>query len=101
MEKETKEELVLIQSSIDGDVIWEKPKQETLEEAQRRFFDEMISTNPRGGIRVYLNMAIEFGVKWQQKQDKNKYSEEDMLKFAQKYAVNTLDKSHIEQFKKK
>lgn len=29
------------------------------------------------------------------------YSEEDMLRFAQKYAVNTLDKSHIKEFKKK
>lgn len=35
----------------------------------------------------------------EQGSNKNIYGEKDMLRFAQKYAVNTLDKSHIEQFK--
>ena len=37
------------------------------------------------------------GAKWQ----KNRmYSEEDMLRFAQIYAVNKLDKTHVEKYKK-
>ena len=75
-------------------------KQETLEEifkeAALKYAEEENSsyTNDYYG---FINGAIE-GVKWQKERS---YSEEDMLKFAQKYAVNTLDKSHIEQFKKK
>jgi hypothetical protein len=38
------------------------------------------------------------GTKWQAER---MYSEEDMLRFAQKYSVNKLDKSHIQQYKKK
>ena len=73
-----------------------EPKQETLEE-----FSEIISigfTDVKGDCKSIVKNAILTGAKWQ---EQRMYSEEDMLRFAQKYAVNKLDKTHLEQFKKK
>ena len=67
-------------------------KQEILEEAQRRFFDEMISTNPKGGIRVYLNMAIEFGAKWQQERS---YSEEELIILLKKFKKDIINSTEL------
>ena len=75
-------------------------KQETLEEVAEKYANTHQDVSEELG--TYLVKAVfQDGAQWQQEQDKNKFSEEDMLNFAQKYAVNTLDKSHIEQFKKK
>ena len=53
-------------------------KQETLEEfSRRRFNEQKLDTNTSYNIED----AIKEGAKWQQKQDKNLYSEEDLLKF--------------------
>jgi hypothetical protein len=51
----------------------EEPKQETLEEAMNNngYHDQSRDALWREGVN--------FGVKWQQEQDKNKYSEEDMM----------------------
>ena len=48
-------------------------KQETLEEAKQRIIDSNYMTLNDGDI-------FEMGAKWQQEQDKNKFSEEDMKK---------------------
>jgi hypothetical protein len=47
----------------------EEPKQETLEEATERNYNE-------AGVNAYFNNGFIRGVKWQQ--DKNKYSDEDL-----------------------
>jgi len=86
----------------------EEPKQETLEEIDENkknlyYYKQVMNPYP---VEEYSYTAYEKGfiegyqesTKWQAERS---YSEKDMLKFAQKYAVNTLDKSHIEQFKKK
>ena len=46
-------------------------KQETLEEAKQRIIDSNYMTLNDGDI-------FEMGAKWQQEQDKNKYSEEEV-----------------------
>ena len=48
-------------------------KQETLEEAAQRVFDGFADITKPSAVRRALEL-----VKWQQEQDKNKYSEEDM-----------------------
>jgi len=55
-------------------------KKETLDEVAERCFEEMKVLNPRGGIKEFIRMAVNFGAKYQQEQDKNSYSEKDMRK---------------------
>jgi hypothetical protein len=45
-------------------------KKETLEEAKERYLDSPLPHSYR--------LAVEFGAKYQQEQDKNKYSEEEV-----------------------
>jgi hypothetical protein len=80
-------------------------KQETLEEAAEDFYEE-------NAHNITFLKLVEFGAKWQQEQDKNKYSEEEVQiklyeclgHFAQKHNIiingNEIDK-WFEQFKKK
>jgi hypothetical protein len=75
-------------------------KEETIEEAAERLFNNFQKENPiisKKDIRPFKLGFIK-GTKWQAER---MYSEEDMLRFAQKYSVNKLDKSHIQQYKKK
>jgi hypothetical protein len=60
-----------------GKRIVEEPKQETLEEAMNNngYHDQSRDALWREGVN--------FGVKWQQEQDKNKFSEEEVLNFTQ------------------
>ena len=56
----------------------ENQKQETLEEfSRRRFNEQKLDTYTSYNIED----AIKEGAKWQQEQDKNLYSEEDLLNF--------------------
>ena len=90
-----------------------EPIQETLEEAAEGFR----SNNPgtmQGGNNTKILNAFKSGAKWQQEQDKNKYSEEDLislLEFNYKKETNQLGtlrkdysqkivKEWFEQFKK-
>jgi hypothetical protein len=77
-------------------------KQETLEEAAKQSDKSKCKHFRREHTKeeVYDSFEEGFikGAKWQQER---MYSEEDMLRFAQKYSVNKLDKSHIQQYKKK
>ena len=80
-------------------------KQETLEEAAERCFEEMKSLNPKGGIREFIRLAVNFGAKWQ---SERMYSEEEVHKILGSYSANKEVFSHkytydmwFEQFKKK
>ena len=42
-----------------------------LEEAAERCFEEMKILNPRGSIKEFIRMAVNFGAKWQQEQEQN------------------------------
>ena len=48
---------------------------ETIEEAAERCFKEMQRLNPKGGLKEFIRMAVNFGAKWQAER---MYSEEDM-----------------------
>jgi hypothetical protein len=71
------------------------PKQETLEEAANRLF-YTVGNEGISSIESFIN-----GAKWQQEQDKNKYSEEDMIKALCMKKDGVSVDSIIEQFKNK
>ena len=63
--------------------------QETLEEAAKDFIENTMkfsftSIDTKTQANRMLK-CVEFGAKWQQEQDKNLYSEEDMIEFADFY----------------
>jgi hypothetical protein len=76
-----------------------KPKQETLEEVAERYRIYWLHNHKS------INQVFIDGAKWQQEQDKNKYSEEDMINRTQVvfeltnkgYSIDEI----IEQFKNK
>jgi hypothetical protein len=76
-----------------------EPNEETLEEASWRY-------NPVKKLDAeFIRQAFKEGASWQAKQDKNKYSKEEMLEFAE-YCLNNVDaftnpESLLKQFKKK
>jgi hypothetical protein len=84
-------------------------KQETLEEAAKQYAEiyRCPATNDNEYCKHDIISAFNNGVKWQQEQDKNKYSEEDMRKaFKSSSLTNILDvyesfEEFIEQFKNK
>ena len=94
--KESTKALMEAYGDNPKDFPYEEPKQETLEE-----FAERLCPNKQ----VEYDMIIE-GAKWQQEQDENKYSEEDLDAFRkfmiqeQNFSKSCLD-VFIEQFKKK
>ena len=79
-------------------------KQETLEEVAERCFEEMKVLNPKGGIKEIIRMAVNFSAKWQQEQEKNKYSEEEVIDILVEFSAELKIISNItkwfEQFKK-
>ena len=64
----------------------EEPKQETLEEAAER-------------LAIHFNIDFNAGAKWQQEQDKNKYSEEEVIDIAKQAFVLGKDFGLIGTFK--
>ena len=40
-------------------------KEETLEEAALRCYEEMMAMNPRGNAKSFIRIAVNFGVAWQ------------------------------------
>jgi hypothetical protein len=96
----------------------EKQKQETIEEAAEIFFNKRAKEEGfENWIQIIVHQEWEFielfpveFAKWQQEQDKNKYSEEDMAEsFVACWKSNVPDgieckvsfKEWFEQFKKK
>jgi hypothetical protein len=58
-----------------------KPKQDPLEEAAKEYSERHLDVS--GNLGKYLVKAVfQDGVKWEQEQDKNKYSEEEVKKIA-------------------
>jgi hypothetical protein len=57
-------------------------KQETLEEAAENYKINIIKSGRSHRVEYTKQIKLDFiqGTKWQQEQDKNKYSEEDMKK---------------------
>lgn len=88
-------------------VITNQLKQETLEEAKQRY----VYDKYKQSLDDVVNNAIDFGAKWKQEQDKNKYSEEDMDNYAEYCTTHVLTskighpylsvKEWFEQVKKK
>jgi hypothetical protein len=84
---------------------------ETLEEAAENKFGKVNPTLGKSDYRMGYESGLIAGAKWQQEQDKNKYSEEEVLKLVDmlfhKYSSDfrvsaKIDtKDWIEQFKKK
>jgi hypothetical protein len=104
--------IILPGESCDCDKICSecKPKQETLEEVaenelRKQNWDTTITLPFNGGFIE----GFQQGAKWQQEQDKNKFSEEDMIEFAYKYLEQKRNKVSrslnpeelLKQFKKK
>jgi hypothetical protein len=56
-------------------------KQKTIEEAKNNAWDNYEHVEGNLYSTSFKN-GFEIGAKWHQEQDKNKYSEEDMIKFA-------------------
>jgi hypothetical protein len=71
-----------------------KPKQETLEEFAKQEAIKQYSEDTFGNLIV--RKSIEKGIKYQQEQDKNKYSEEDMIEFVE-WIANTKLHGHSKQ----
>lgn len=95
---------------IDAEIAYnslpkEEPKQETLEEVAEKFATDKQNEDTS---KYYIALeSFQLGAKWQQKQDKNKYSEEDMKQFGlylgdnlKKLKGKTIDEI-FEEFKKK
>ncbi len=81
------------------------PKQETIEEAAERCFEEMKSLNPTGGLKEFIKLAVNFGAKWKQER---MYSEEEVyiiikmcvsMKGSGKTDIEIVE--YFEQFKNK
>jgi len=69
-----------------------EPKQETLEELKKRFANDKSNKDINLDYQDGIFYGIEIGAKWQQEQDKNKYSEEEVVKFGQWLSeFNNLD----------
>lgn len=91
----------------------EEPKQETLEEVAERYYEENIdqSNIPREHYEIEIkDLIIGFAYKWQQEQDKNKYSEQEAFNMLMDFwkeerpgfKTNPVCVSNwFEQFKKK
>jgi hypothetical protein len=81
-------------------------KQEKLEEAAERILFENtknVEIRYRGGRDSVIKSMLDIA-KWQQEQENNKYSEEDMIafgKFAKNYQSSKSVEKAFEQFKKK
>ena len=74
--------------ALPDDVFYKslEPKQETLEEFAKQEAIKKYSEDTFGNLIV--RKSIEKGAKWQKEQDKNKYSEEDMIEFVE-WIANT------------
>ncbi len=76
-------------------------KQETLEEFKKRFSNDKSNKDINLDYQDGIFYGIEIGSKWQQEQDKNKYSEEDISIAIAMYLENKSFSEIIKQFKNK
>jgi hypothetical protein len=84
-------------------------KQETLEEFKKRFSNDKSNKDINLDYQDGIFYGIEIGSKWQQEQDKKRYSEEEVIYFAkwcaemkvydhETYVYNTFE-TLLEKFK--
>ena len=74
--------------------LYEEPKQETIEEAAKKYYEDNIdeSNIPREHYEWEIqNLISGFAYKWQQEQNKNLYSEEEVLELLQKALTHQDD----------
>jgi hypothetical protein len=74
----------------------QEPKQETLEEAVKTYYEENIdqSNIPREHYEWEIqDLMLGFAYKWQQKQDKKMYSEEEFLAFGKSCFYKGFEKA--------
>ncbi len=97
----------LSEETLKERALKEEPKQETLEEVAERFANECNSYDAK-----LIADGVEFGAKWQQEQDKNKYSEEEVNNLLYRFLehvgekqkrtiLNVVPNEWFEEFKKK
>lgn len=84
----------------------EEPKKETLEEAALNIIPDKSTAGWIDSFSATERIGFIKGAKWQQEQDKNKYSEEEVIEIAKQYAKRcqaTIQSTQwlTEQFKKK
>jgi hypothetical protein len=88
-----------------GIIVVEEPKKEILEEAANKLFGSLKIGMGAERRAIWMN-----GAKWQQEQDKNKYSEEEVKKIAEEVRWQAIGdpleftknfEKWFEQFKKK
>jgi len=81
----------------------EEPKQETLEEAALNIIPDRSTAGWIDSFGAAERIGFIAGAKWQQEQDKNKYSDSDMTNYALYILHNDVitPKEWFEQFKKK
>ena len=88
-----------------GKRIVEEHKQKTLEEVAENYKIKTIKSGRSHRVEYTKQIKLDFisGAKWQQEQDKNKYSEEDMNEYAIYILNNSVitPKEWFEQFKNK
>jgi hypothetical protein len=96
-----------LQKTLPDDVFYEslEPKQETLEEAAYRLSAEKFEPK-----HIAFMLGVIEGAKWQQEQDMNKYSEEEVFKLLMEFSSRDINSSSgtphsiakwFEQFKNK
>ena len=87
-----------------GEGYYEEPKQETLEEAAKKFTENLYykvgDADEFNGEPLAVYDAFIADAKWQQEQDKNKYSDEDMIEFG-KYLLQLSNSAMSRKFNMK
>jgi hypothetical protein len=113
--EEQKQHLINMMKSDEELGLYKEPKQETLEEAAERLTQDY---NSNISNKLIAKTFITVGAKWQQEQDKNLYSEEEVLELLKEVRKGSMitssinnrtywefdiksEKKWFEQFKKK
>ena len=85
-----------------GDTVYWGTLKETLEEAKNKAWENYEYEHGHLYSRKFFD-AFELGAKWQQEQDKNKFSEEEVIAIVEKSRITGLTAEYLllsEQFKK-
>jgi hypothetical protein len=99
MTRITKEIGFKVKNGKRTETFYQKFKQETLEEFAKQEAVKQFSEDTFGNLIV--RKSIEKGAKWQQEQDKNKYSEDDISTAIAMYLENKSFSEIIKQLKNK
>jgi hypothetical protein len=84
----------------------EELKQETLEEASEYYSHNYFDMHETNNYKA-LKQGFEAGAKWQQEQDKNKFSEEEVIQIIRDFKFDSIEigdmnpEKWFEHFKKK